>query len=318
MPRSAVRRRRREGIAAELAQGHGGVVHRAQLLRLGVTREDVRTEVRAGRWHLAGRHTVVPAGRNPVGPGRWWWAVWESGSGAILDGVSALLAQGLSGFHTERMDVTVPGRCTAYRLVGVTLHRRREIGPALSIGVPRARPESAVIRAAQWAGSDRQAALLVGMPVQQRLVSPDRLLRAWAEVTRSPRRALLDSVVRDVCSGAQSLGELDFARWCRRYRLPEPNRQSVCRGRSGRVYLDVEWTTHGVVVEIDGGHHLAGLNPLDDALRSNELVLDGRRVLRLPVLGLRLEPAAFMAQVARALRLPVAVMPNAGDSPRSA
>ncbi|HEX6056002.1 MAG TPA: hypothetical protein VFY98_09335 [Intrasporangium sp.] len=42
------------------------------------------------------------------------------------------------------------------------------------------------------------------------------------------------------------------------------------------------------------------LNPVDDALRQNDVVLSGHRVLRIPVLGLRLKPRAFMDQVVRA------------------
>jgi very-short-patch-repair endonuclease len=58
----------------------------------------------------------------------------------------------------------------------------------------------------------------------------------------------------------------------------------------GRVYLDVAWEGIGLVVEIDGGHHAVALNPVDDALRQNEIVLGDARVLRVPVLGLRLAP----------------------------
>jgi very-short-patch-repair endonuclease len=74
----------------------------------------------------------------------------------------------------------------------------------------------------------------------------------------------------------------------------------VRRTANGRYRLDVEFES-GLVVEIDGAHHGLGLNPVDDALRANEVTLGGSRVLRIPVLGLRLEPARFMAQVARAL-----------------
>jgi hypothetical protein len=186
-------------------------------------------------------------------------------------------------------------------------------------------PAWAAIRAAQWARSDRQAGLLLCLPVQQRLVSSTRLLDAWASVSRGPRRRLIDAVLRDVCHGAQSLGELDFARLCRRYGLPEPTRQSVRVGPHGRVYLDVEWEAQRLVVEVDGVQHLLGIEPVKDALRANEVVLDGARVLRLPVLGLRLEPDAFMGQVARALGVTAArpaptrlVMPSAGNGPRLA
>ena len=168
---------------------------------------------------------------------------------------------------------------------------------------PGAVLEVATIHAAQWAVSDRQAALLVCLPVQQRLVRPGRLLETWHGVRRSPRRSFLGQVIPDVCDGAHSLGELDFGGWCRRYGLPAPLRQSLRTTASGRVYLDVEWK--GLVVEIDGGHHLLGLNPTSDALRANEVALGSTRVLRIPLLGLRLEPARFMEQVARGLGLPV-------------
>jgi hypothetical protein len=112
------------------------------------------------------------------------------------------------------------------------------------------------------------------------------------------------------------LGELDFAGLCRRCNLPEPCRQVVVDGGPrGRLYLDVEFPG-GRVVEIDGAQHQAGLAVVDDALRSNELVLGGRAVLRIPVLGLRLEPGAFMRQVGRYLDAPV--MQDATNSPRSA
>lgn len=234
-------RNRRATIASDLAAAHSGVMHRRDLARAGIDRFGVRTEVAAGRWVAAGRHTLVVGAPEPRGAGLWWRAVWESGSGSVLDG----------------------------------------------------------------AGSDRQATLLVCLPVQQRLIAPARLMAAWRTVDRSPRRAMLDAVIGDVCDGAHSLGELDFGRWCQRYGLPQPRRQTLRVTERGRCYLDVEFD--GLVVEIDGGHHLFGLSPVADALRANEFVLGADRVLRLPVLGLRVEPDAFMAQVARGLGL--AAMP---------
>jgi len=54
------------------------------------------------------------------------------------------------------------------------------------------------------------------------------------------------------------------------------------------------------VVEIDGAQHRAGLNVMLDNLRQNAIVLTGDRVLRLDVIGLRLEAALFLDQVAAA------------------
>lgn len=290
-------------VGVELASDRGGVAHRRDLRAAGVDRHDVRIEVKAGRWRAEGLHTVhvLEVTKEPVA--ELWRAVWESGPGAVLDGAAALVAQGLTGFTPTAIDVSLPRSASVRAVEGVTAHQRRSLERSLSAGVPRIAPEWATIHAAQWAVSDRQAALLVCLPVQQRLVLPQRLLDTWRGVFRSHRRDFLGQVIPDVCDGAHSLGELDFSAWCRRYGLPEPLRQSVRTGPSGRVYLDVEW--EGLVVEIDGGHHLLGLNPTDDALRANEVALGSSRVLRIPLLGLRLEPDRFMAQVARGLGLPV-------------
>ncbi len=51
------------------------------------------------------------------------------------------------------------------------------------------------------------------------------------------------------------------------------------------------------------GHHQLALHPVDDALRQNELTLGRELVLGIPVLGLRLHPAAFLRQVRAAREL---------------
>ena len=233
----------------------------------------------------------------PTGEALLWRALWESGSGAVLDGVSALLAGGLKGFTADCIDVTMPANNRHHGVEGVRLHRRRTVGHTLAVGMPRVRPEIAAVRAALWARSDRQAALIVCLVVQQRLVPPERILAAWNGLARKPRNSMQATVIRDVCDGVQSLGELDFARLCREYGLPEPSRQVVRSLPGGRIYLDVAWEGIGLVVEVDGGHHALALSPIDDALRQNAVVLAGEPVLRIPVLGLRLARDQFMAQV---------------------
>ena len=249
-----------------------------------------------------GRHTVLVGTGSLSAEAARWHAVWEVGAGAALDGAVALLAAGLAGFTTDRLDVSLPHRNRHHGVPGVIQHRRRVMPPLVGAGPPRVRPAQATIHAAQWAASDRQAALLLCLVVQQRLVRPTDLMTAWGGVGRSRRRALITAVVADVCDGVHSLGELDLARWCRRRVLPEPSRQAVRTTPTGRIYLDVAWEDIGLVVEVDGGHHAAALAPVDDALRQNDVVLSGSTVLRIPVIGLRLEPDRFLDQVVRAHR----------------
>lgn len=172
--------------------------------------------------------------------------------------------------------------------------------PTVGAGIPRVRPEHAVLHAAGWAVSDRQSTLLLCMVIQQRLIRAGDLLAAAASIGRSTRRALILAVVRDICNGAQSLGELDISALCRRRGFPEPTRQVMRETPDGRIYLDLAWEDIGLVVEIDGGHHQLALNPVDDALRQNDVAIGGDIVLRIPLVGLRLAPDRFMNQLARA------------------
>ncbi len=121
-------------------------------------------------------------------------------------------------------------------------------------------------------------------------------------VRRDRRRTLLRSVLDEVTDGVQSLNELDFAVLCRRRGLPEPDRQVVIAHRDGRAYLDVRWSRWRVVVEVDGIGHLQPDRWIQDSLRHNEIVLAGDVVLRVPSLGLRLDPDRHLDAVERALR----------------
>lgn len=297
--RRRARRERRHELAAPVAFAHDGVARRHDLVTAGLTQDDIRVEIEAGRWARLGHHTVGITTPQPTGRARWYWAVWESGPSAVLDGVTALQACGLQRWQEERVHVSVPGRNRARRLAGVVLHRPRQLGAVIRGGVPRTRPEVAVVRAVRWAASDRQAATVLAMTVQQRISTGQAVLAQWTALVQRPRR--LDQIVHDVCDGAHSLGELDFADYCRRRRLPTPTRQVLRRGPKGRIYLDVYWVDYGVHVEIDGLQHGQGLAPVDDALRQNSVALSGDVTLRVPVLGLRLTPDLFMDQVEAAL-----------------
>lgn len=280
-----------------------GVVSRAALRSLGIDDADVRAEVRARRWAVHGLQTVALHSRPLVHDEQLWRAVWETGLGvAALDGVTALAAAGLKGYTDERIHLSVVHSHSVKRVGGVRVHKitrrhDRELEPH---GIPRVRPAVAAIRAAHWADSDRQAALLLVMPVQQGLVRASDLLETARTIRGRRRRAFVGGIIRDIALGAQALGEIDFARLCRARGLPEPDRQVVRNGRRGRIYLDVRWSC-GLVVEIDGVQHTWGLAPVLDALRQNDVTLAKNTVLRIPNIGLRLEEDAFMEQVEQAL-----------------
>lgn len=299
--RPRLSRTERARRAGEVAKAHGGVAHRIDLRAVGVSRDDVRSEVSAGRWTVLGRQTVGIDCTELSGEALWFNAVWESGSGAALDGAAALCAAGLKLFAPWRIDVSIPHANRHHSCDGVRLHRPAVLPPLAGGALPRIAVEHAAVRAACWARTDREAALVLCLVVQQRLTSPDRLLTVWKRGNwRSARRPFVARAIVDICDGAQALGELDFGSMCVRAGLPRPSRQVVRRGPGGRIYLDAGWEDLGLFVEVDGGHHQWALNPVDDALLQNEVAIGGEVVLRVPVLGLRLHCEKFIDQVVRA------------------
>ncbi|GGK56893.1 type IV toxin-antitoxin system AbiEi family antitoxin domain-containing protein [Ornithinimicrobium pekingense] len=302
-PTSAERFARRGDIAAQLARRHGGVVRRADLLAEGLTRYDVDAQLRRGVWHRAGVHTICIDGQRPRDEGLLWRALWESGPRSVLDGPSALVVAGLRHWTEKLIHVSVPGNATIRPLRGVRHHTLRDVGPCVLAGLRRTRPEVAAVRAAQWARTDREAATVLAMVVQQRLVSPAVLLGRWSAVRASRRRRFLDVVIRDVCDGAQSINELDVAAACRARGLPVPTRQAVRTGPRGAVYLDIFWDKEKVHAEVQGAHHYQGIKVVDDSFRANDLAIGDVDTISLtiPVLGWRLYPDRYLDQVARAL-----------------
>lgn len=291
-------------VLEALAAGQGGVVSRRQAYAAGLTRGEVRAQVRARRWQRFWTRSVC-LHTGPVSPqGRQWAAVFEGGDRAMLDGASSLIASGLQHYDQKSLRVSVPRGVKPLVGVGLDIRRTRRwnADDRLLTGVPRTRTPVAAVRAALWAATDRQATLLLTMTVQQGLASAQSVGEALLAVRRDKRRALLHEVVLDLLGGVRSLGELDFAVECRFRGLPEPNRQAVRRGKDGRYYLDVAWEEFGVVVEIDGIHHSWTQSLVPDALRQNEISLGDATVLRFPLLGFRVARDEFFGQIERALR----------------
>lgn len=298
--------RRERALAA--AHETGGVLSRDALAGLGLTGDDVRHEVAAGRWRRHGLQTVaVHNGELSVEAQR-WRAVWETGPCVTaLDGVTALQVAGLRNYADEEVHVSVIHRCAVKHVAGTRLHKiiRRLPDELVGAGVPRTRPAVAALRAAYWATSDRQAALVLLLTVQQRLTTPQQLLECSTRLRGRARRGFVGRVLLDIAGGVQSLGELDFARMCRVRGLPEPARQVVRQGPRGRTYLDVRWDCCALVVEIDGAQHREGLQVSADNLSRNALALHGETVLRIDLIGLRLHEDAFLEQVAAGLKQPI-------------
>lgn len=290
--------------ARELAGRQGGVLSRPQLYGLGITRWEISGQVRARRWQLIGDQAVQLHNSELSDVGESWAAVFQGGPRACLDGGSSLVAAGLERYELKPVRVSVPrgARVRRNRRFNIRQTRRWEAADVVRTGIPRTRVETAAIRAALWARTDREATYVLTITVQQGLVPPAVLGEELLRIRRDRRRLLLHEIVNELLDGARSLGEIDIVRELRRRGLPEPARQVLRRDGRNRYYLDLHWPAYGLVVEIDGIHHAWAENVVGDALRQNAVVLQGETFLRLPLLGLRLRPADFFAQIEHALR----------------
>ncbi|MCW2775506.1 MAG: hypothetical protein JWN91_3832 [Nocardioides sp.] len=224
------------GRALSEAARQGGVLSRPQLYALGVTRSTVRAHIGAGRWQRIGDQSVHLGNGALSQVGEQWAAVFQGGPRACLDGASALIAAGLDRYEVTRIRVSVPrgARNRRTKRFDIRQTRRWSVDDIVAVGVPRTRPATAAVRAGLWASTDRQAAYVVTLAVQQGIAAADDVGRELLRIRRDRRRALLHAVVNDLLDGAKSLGELDVGRELRRRGLPEPERQVLRKDHRNR------------------------------------------------------------------------------------
>ena len=287
----------------DLAAEQSGVLGRRQLLAAGVARWEITGHLRARRWRRVTDQVIALHNGSLSEEAHRWAAVLHGGPRAMLDGADALVAEGLQRFDVQRVRVSVPRGARVRRTPRYNIRqtRRWHRDDRAPTGIPRTRPAVAAVRAGLWASTDKQAAYVVSLVVQQGLATPEQLGEQLLRVRRDKRRLLLHALVNDLLDGARTLTEVDVVRELKRRGLPPPARQVLRKDRRGRYYLDLYWPDHGLVVEIDGIHHTWAENVVGDALRQNDLALDGDRVLRIPLLGLRLQPDDFFQQIAEGL-----------------
>lgn len=95
---------------------------------MGLTYDEVRAEVEAGRWRRVGRRTISTLGDAPLSERALWHrAIWEVGGGARLDGVTALKAWGLTKWDEDVVHVSVPRGARHRKVPGVRVHVLREL-----------------------------------------------------------------------------------------------------------------------------------------------------------------------------------------------
>jgi hypothetical protein len=272
------------------------------------SRGAIRHRLASERWQRVHRGVLVtrlgPLNREQ----RTWIGLLAAGDRrpALLGGLSALEAFGLQRFERDTVDVVVPAtqrprQPPAY----VRIHRTNRLPPCDVRDLadpPSTMPARALVDAARWASSDREARAIVAASFQQRLVAGDDVYQVLQRLSPIRRHRLIALTAADAAGGAHSLAELDFLALSRRAGFPEPTLQRVRHDASGRKrYLDVLYEEFRLHVEIDGAQHMDIRQAWADMQRQNVLWIAGERVLRFPAWLVRERPDEVIAQVRTAL-----------------
>lgn len=283
-----------QATSRRLARQQSGVLGRRQLRQERVPRWFVERELRAGRWQRTGRQTVVSHNGPLDWPTRCWVALLELDPRAALDGVTALRWHGLE-LVDEDVVVITPKGSRRRRPAGVRVRESRRWRADEVMDAPRrTQPAVAAVHAALWATTDKQAAYFLTLAVQQGITTPADLSDALTGVRRARRLPLLARTVRDLAGGSRTLGEVDLVEGLRERGLPLPDRQAVRSRPSGRQYLDADFDAYALTLELDGAQHDLPGHRLADLLRDLALVVEGRTILRIPMVAWWLDRAAVL------------------------
>lgn len=282
----------------------------AQLHARGYTSSAIKAQLSARRWRRFGRAYLLHNGPMRRDEAQ-WLALGNCGPRAVFTAFTAAELGGLVGWQRDQTHVLVPGGTKVRQVAQLSLrvHYAADWSQVEADDERLHAAASALVAAAGTFGSVRSACGILAAGVQQRLVTADQLAAALGTAPHVRHHAALVFAVHDIAQGAEALSEIDFARLCRRHKLPEPDRQAIRRGNSGRRrYLDAEWIRpdrRRVVVEVDGAMHIRVRTWEKDQLRQNEVVIGSDAiVLRFPSVVVRNEEAIVVDQLRRALRMP--------------
>ncbi len=245
-------------MAAEIAAPQHGVVARRQLLRAGLTRDQVDHLVAVGSLILLYRG-VYAVGHRPVGPRSREMAV------VLLAGPRGALAQQSSA---GLWAMTRPWRGPVHALgthsrsgPGYVIHRTRHLPPedvTVHWGIPVTTPLRTLLDLSATLSLDALDAALAEALVRKLVTIEALQARATGKLmtllgTAAPTRSQL---------------ERRFRALLREYGLPEPVSNGIVEGYE----VDLHWPAHRLVAELDGSAY-PGHRRAFEADRERDLVL---------------------------------------------
>jgi hypothetical protein len=238
----------RDELAA-LLHRQDGIVSRRQVLELRGRDWDIRRMVR--RKELV---VVVPGvyvvHTGPLSDRQRRWAAVLACWPAALARESAL--PGHEGDPIVHVAVAHGRKLRALR--GVRIHRTSELDRRVqwNLSPPAIRLEDAALDVAAGQPDLLASFEVLATLCRQRRTRPERLIGALASRRRFRHRQLLLELLADLEAGACSVLEREYLILERRHGFPVANRQPSAQVSRGRIYRDVDYPDHQVVVELVG------------------------------------------------------------------
>ena len=245
-----------------------GLVTRAQCLSAGLSDRAIGHRLRTQRWVSVRRGVYLTV------PGRkgWWWdataALLSVGTGAAWAFGTAGFAQGLIRTAPSTVHLVVDASATPEAPDGVRVHRSRYADARVDdLHWPwRTRADETILDLAESGTVDEITALL-GRAFQRGLTTEETLRSLLDGRARHPHRALLQDLLADVASGAESAMEVRFLRDVERAQgLPRGRRQVPLTIGNVRVH-DIAYEEQRVLVELDGRLGHDGEDRVRDGIR---------------------------------------------------
>ena len=279
---------------ARVASRSGGVIDRAQLSALGLTRGAIGHRIRLGRLrplyrgvYAVGHEAIQVRGRLVAG-------LLAAGPGAALSHRTAAALWKLIRSMPPFVDVTTTNRSRRSR-AGLVPHQTRTLEATILHNLPITTP----IRTLQ------DLATILPRPAIERACS-EALVQHLVTAEQLARQhgrgaAVLARIAGDGVAPTRSELERRFLKAVSRARLPRPQVNTQLNGHE----VDFLWPEQRLVIELDGwqfhGHRLAFER---DRMRDAELKLLGYTVVRFTWRRLRDEPTTMTTRIADFLSRP--------------
>lgn len=288
----------------EILGQQSGVIGRGQLHGCGMTDRQLRWCLESGRWRRI--HVGVYAAFNGLltFEARVWAAILRAGRGAVASHQTAAFLDGMCDDPGSVVHLTVPAdRHLRSRIDGVQVHCAHRLARTRhpSKLPPRTRVEETVLDLVDVARSAREVETWVTRACQRRLTTPERLVETLGLRKKIRWRPMLEGMLTDVATGAESPLELHHLRRVERaHGLPAGTRQRrITRGRV--IMVDVDYDEYTLRIELDGrmGHVEEG--QFRDRRRDNVATVEGRATLRYGHADVFADPCGVAAEQARVL-----------------